>query len=50
MGWRAWDHYEQDAERQQRMLPWRERFDWRGVLIFMMIVALAGAYLWAKFQ
>lgn len=47
MGWRAWDAYERDAEAQRRALPWGGRYA-RGIVAFVLIVAVAGAYLAAK--
>jgi len=48
MGWRAWDAYERDAEAQRRAKLWRERYSWRGVAIFVLIVALAIMIVWAN--
>jgi nicotinamide riboside transporter PnuC len=50
MGWRAWDAYEWDAEERQRVLPWHERYNWRGLIVFALIVALAGTFLRAELQ
>lgn len=48
MGWRAWDAYEREWEAQRRAKPWRERYSWRGVAIFALIVALAIMIAWAN--
>jgi len=37
MGWRAWDAYERGAEERRRALPWRERYSWRGIIVFALI-------------
>lgn len=39
MGYKVWNNYE-DAERERlRALPWRQRYNWRGLTIFAVIVA-----------
>ena len=48
MGWQAWDAYDQDAKDRWRALPWRERYNWRGIVAFALIISLAGAYLYAR--
>ena len=48
MGWRVWDAYQQDTEERRRALPWRERFNWRGLVIFAVVIALASLYLWGR--
>jgi len=40
MGWRGQEAYEREAP---------TRYSWRGLIVFAVIVALAGVYLWAKF-
>ena len=47
MSWRAWAVYDREAGECHRALPWREQYNWRGLVLFVLIVALAGAYLWA---
>lgn len=47
MGWRAGDAYEREAQERRRALPWHQRFRWRGLAAFALIVAMAGVYLWA---
>ena len=47
MSWRAWAVYDREAEECHRALPLREQYNWRGLILFVLIVALAGAYLWA---
>jgi hypothetical protein len=47
MGWRAWDAYEQDAEDRRRALPWRERYNWRGIIAIAIVVAFTVAIVWA---
>jgi ferric-dicitrate binding protein FerR (iron transport regulator) len=47
MGWRAWDAYERDAKERQRALPWRERYNWRGLALIAMAVAVAALAWWA---
>jgi hypothetical protein len=49
MGWRASDAYESDAEIRWRAMPWRKRYNWRGVAVFVLIVVATCAYLWARF-
>lgn len=48
MGWRAWDAYERDAKDRWRALPWAERYNWRGIVGFALIVAVAAMILWAN--
>ena len=48
MGWRVWDAYERDAKEHWRALPWRERYNWRGVAALALIVGLALVYLLYK--
>jgi hypothetical protein len=50
MGWRAWNNYDEDAHKAWRALPWRERYNWRGLTIFALIVALSVIYLWNNLQ
>jgi len=42
MGWRTQDAYERDAEERRRALPWWQRYNWPGVLLFALIVAALG--------
>jgi len=48
MGWRAWDAYEIDAKDRWRALPWRERYSWRRIAVFGLIIALAAMIFWAN--
>ena len=48
MGWQAWDAYECDADERRHSMPWRNRYSWRGILIFTLIVAVAAAIFWTK--
>jgi hypothetical protein len=47
MGWRAWDAYDTEAKERWRALPWRQRYSWRRVALFALIVLAMLA--WAKF-
>jgi hypothetical protein len=46
MGWRAWDSYETERERQVRALPLLQRVNWRGCLIVAAVLMLAVLLLW----
>jgi hypothetical protein len=35
-------------QRRQPALPWRERYNWRGIALFALALALASASLWAS--
>ena len=41
MGWRGQNAYDEEAETQRRTLPWRKRYNWFGLIIFALIIALA---------
>jgi hypothetical protein len=47
-GWRSQDAYDTDREARRRALPWRQRYNWPGLALFAVIVALALAFLWAS--
>jgi hypothetical protein len=46
MGWHAWDAYDQEAKDRWRALPWRERYSWNRIAIFVLIAALAALIFW----
>jgi hypothetical protein len=46
MGWREQDAYELGRKERRRALPSRKRYNWRGITIVALIIALAGAYLY----
>jgi uncharacterized membrane protein len=46
MGWRSDDIREADAERWRKSLPWRERYNWSGMVIFAAVLIACGIYLW----
>ncbi len=48
MGWRAWDHYESEARARWKALPWRERYDWRSLLVVIAIAVAAVAFFYAS--
>jgi hypothetical protein len=43
MGWRGQNNRDEDAERQRRALPLRERYDWQVIGVMLLGLALAGA-------
>ena len=49
MGWRAWDAYDREAHERWKALHWRERYSWRGLVVFALIVGCVAAYVWTKF-
>lgn len=48
MGWRAWDAYECDAQARRRTLPWRERYNWRGIAALALIAVLVSLFIWVS--
>jgi hypothetical protein len=40
MSWRAWAAYDREAEECHRALPRREQYNWRGLVLFVLIVAI----------
>lgn len=50
MAYKAWNNYEDAAHERWRSLPWHERYSWRGLALFALIVAIVAAYAWTKFS
>jgi len=48
MGWRTWNSYEEEAERQLRELPWRERYRWRSILALALVAITAAIAVWLQ--
>jgi hypothetical protein len=40
MGWRSDDIREADAERWRKALPWQQRYNWSGVIVFAVVLAV----------
>jgi hypothetical protein len=45
MGWRTQNAYDEEAEARRRLLPWRERYNWPGVLIFALAICAVAVWL-----
>lgn len=45
MGWRGQANRDDDAERQWRMLPLRDRYDWRAISMTLAELAVVGGAL-----
>jgi hypothetical protein len=47
MGWRTQDAYDRGAEKRWRALPWRQRYDWRAIALFVLWLAAVAFAAWA---
>ena len=46
MGWRTQDAYDRGAEKLWRALPWRQRYDWRAIALFVLWLAAVAFAAW----
>jgi polyferredoxin len=47
MGWRTQDACDRDAEKRRRALPWRQRYDWPMLALFVLWLAVVVFAGWA---
>ena len=45
MGWRGQDNRDRDEEKRWGELPVRERYDWPGIALTVLIIAITVAFL-----
>jgi len=50
IGWCAQDAYDRDAEERRRALPWRERYDWHALALFVLWLAVVAFGAWVGMQ